>query len=97
MKDEYPTDEELKVIMDWDCASYEGSVALAEFICNLWHWEDWATLEGKRVKTLRLATGGWSGNESIMSALYTNFLFKRHWVRSERGGLTIYKIKPYKK
>ncbi len=94
MDNDYPTEEELKTIQEWDCSTYDKRVSLAEYICKLWHWSDWATLTGKRVKTLRLATGGWSGNESIVSSLHDNFIFMTTWIKSERGGLTIYKIRP---
>jgi hypothetical protein len=91
---DYPTNEELKKIREWDCSTYDKSVALADYVCKLWYWgHPFSTLTGKKVKTLRLATGGWSGNESIISALDRNFLFNRFWIMSKRGGLHIYKIK----
>ena len=94
MNNEYPTNEQLKTISEWECVTYEKSVALAEYIVNLWHFDDWATLTGKKIKTLRLATGGWSGNESIQHAINKNLLFNRHWEYSKKGGLSVYKIRP---
>jgi len=93
--DDYPTDEELEKIKNWPYTDFLG---LAEYIVNLWHYGDpWVKLTGKKVKTLRLATGGWSGNESIVSALHENTMFQMMcWEKSERGGLYIYKIKPIK-
>ncbi len=92
--DEYPTTEQLNKIIEWECFTFESSLSLAEYIFDLWHFENWATLEGKRVKTLRLATGGWSGNEDILSALRKNFIFhSKYWESSHKGGLVIYKIK----
>ena len=90
----YPTKVQLKRITNWKCSNYNKAVALAEYVCNLWHWSDWASLTGKRVLTLRLVTGGWSGNEDIVSAFRKNVWFSIYWCRSERGGLHIYKIKP---
>ncbi len=95
METDYPTEEQLKEIEEWDCTSYEKKVALAEYVCNLWHFSDWATLKGKKVKTLRLATAGWSGNEDIVGALRRNFIWMGTWEMSAKGGLSIYKIRPY--
>ena len=93
MKEDYPSEEELEQIEKWPLNCHKDYIDLAEFVCNLWHYDDWATLKGKKVKTLRLATGGWSGNESILAALSKNFMFGQVcWQRSQRGGLEIYKI-----
>lgn len=96
MNDDYPTEEELKKIQEWPLESYADYVALAEYVVSIWHWgHPWAQITGKRVKTLRLATGGWSGNESIIAALDKNIMFGMVcWEMSKRGGLHIYKIKP---
>ncbi len=41
---------------------------------------------------LRLATGGWSWNESVLSAFGNNTLgWMLHWVLSARGGLHIFR------
>jgi hypothetical protein len=91
---DYPTNEDLDRIANWELKTYQDYVALAEFICVIWHWEDvYASLKGKKEKTLRLATGGWSGNEDIIRALDKNVMFRMVcWQSSHRGGLHIYKI-----
>ncbi len=98
MTDDYPSLEELSSIEKWPLEKYTDYVDLAEFIVAIWHYGgEWATLKGKRVKTLRLATGGWSGNEDIIRALDKNFMFGQVcWQMSKRGGLHIYKFKPFK-
>ncbi len=95
MKEYYPTQKELNRIKKWPYTDYLG---LAEFVVNLWHWGNpFAKLTGKKVKILRLVTGGWSGNESIVSALHENQMFEMMcWQKSVRGGLYIYKIKVMK-
>ena len=93
---EYPTKRELKHIKNAECIKYEDAVRLAQYVVMLWHFDDFAILEGKRTKKLILVTGGWSGNEEIQSALNQNFMFNRYWEMSKRGGLSIYKIKPNK-
>lgn len=42
------------------------------------------------VSYVRLATGGWSGNEDIIAALNENVWANMSWVLSARGGLHIY-------
>ena len=93
MREDYPDINELRQIEHWPLKSHKDYVDLAEFVCNLWHYDDWATLKGRKVKTLRLATGGWSGNEDILKALDKNFMFGMTcWEMSKRGGLHIYKV-----
>jgi len=86
---EYPTEDTLNLIKNWSSKDFE----LAELICSIWN-SDYgsATLTGKRVKTLQLATGGWSGNEDIVAALQQTMFAKVCWQMSKRGGLYIYKI-----
>lgn len=103
MKEDYPTEEELDQIENWP---YESFDTLARHICeNLWHFEDWAVYRepakddfDNEYRELRLATAGWSGNESIISALHRNKMFGMLcWQSSHRGGLHIYHIPVRKK
>lgn len=99
MKDKYPTEEELKKIQEWDYKN-DGFFSLAEYVCNLWHFEDMAILKGwakdelgHEYRELRLATAGWSGNESIIRALMMNNMFQLFcWQSSHRGGLHIFHV-----
>lgn len=100
MEHDYPTEEELEKIRKWDWKD-DGFFALAEYILNLWHFPDWATYREmtkndheQEYRELRLATAGWSGNESIISALNHNQMFNALcWQSSHRGGLHIYHIR----
>lgn len=95
---EYPTDAQLKKVQDWEIASTtDRSIAqLIEYIESIWWAPDWGfklyrgrdSLFGKRrVMKLQLHTGGWSGNEDIIRALETTFLFwSLFWEKSIRGG-----------
>lgn len=94
MEEEYPTEEQLAEIQNWDCITYMGAVKLAEYICALWHYgEPYCSIRGKYVKVLKLSTGGWSGNEDIMAALNKNFLFRRYFYSLHAGGHYVYKIR----
>jgi len=77
---EYPTEEELNRIKEWNPMDF---VELMKYIDKLW----WAW--GYRVKDnqYHLSTGGWSGNERIIEALRENSIaWSLHWVSSHRGG-----------
>jgi len=93
MDREYPTQAELRKIKNWKFKKREDYAELMEYVQRLWHWPEYARLTGRRIKTLRLVTGGWSGNESIVAALDSNLLFSMLcWQMSKRGGLHIYKL-----
>ena len=72
--DGYPTEEELEKIREWDLLAQPVSGFL-ELLRQSWHWG----FKEKHWKngTIRLymATGGWSGNESVISAMQDNFIF----------------------
>lgn len=101
---DYPTKAALKRIKEW---SYKDITGCFSFVLDIWHWSEWAAAgtpdevlrpaesevihaEGDR-KYLRLATGGWSGNEDIVGAINGNKTIRALcWKLSARGGLHIY-------
>lgn len=96
---EYPTEQELKEIEEWDYKDFEN---LGEYVMSLWKYdakmfEDWKKDEfGQEYRMLWLATMGWSGNEDIIRALHKNRMFGMMcWQSSSRGGLHIFHIKKY--
>ena len=89
---DYPTDEELETIKDWDFNKRSVMDFLA-FIESVWHWPDSGyELKGKRILRLELHSGGWSGNESIINALQQNIFWWVCWEKSTRGGHHYFKI-----
>lgn len=99
-EDGYPTDDALAQI---EAAAPREALLLAE---RAWHWDGWATRELSPAERevvhaedgdafLRLATGGWSGNESIVAALRKNWMAHALcWQFTSRGGLHIYRLPP---
>ena len=84
---EYPTDEELDEITKWDYKDFKG---LMDYVSTLWNWPNYFKKEGNK---FTLVTGGWSGNESIISALQDNRMFwTMCWYSSQRGGLYVFEI-----
>lgn len=93
--DGYPTGEELEYITKFDVLKKAGPhvddnfAELMAYIKARWHWPSYFTEEGGMY---RLATGGWSGNEDLLSALRSNALVHLlYWQSSHRGGLVYYR------
>ncbi len=101
--DGYPTDETLDAISEWD---YHDFPALMEFVASAWKWDG---LENKPSRIEPLfdkqyeddgcwwtgATGGWSGNESLVAALDANMMFSAMcWRASIRGGYHEWHVRP---
>ncbi len=101
---DYPSAGTLKRIQK---AKPREALELAQ---RAWHWDGWATrtLRPEELAMVRrhhedepmpefyrFATGGWSGNESIIAALDRNFLVAGMcWELSARGGLHVYELRP---
>lgn len=82
----YPTDESLAAIRAWPV---EGWRALLEQLRPGWeHYGSWR----RRGPILRLATGGWSGNEEIIGELRGTWLWWLAWRSSHRGGLHVFDL-----
>jgi recombinational DNA repair ATPase RecF len=93
----YPTDESLATIANVLVQGRAELIELFDAIVDAWHWSSYV----KRVErtngtiTWRFATGGWSGNESLIHALMSNISVyaSLSWVASCSGGLHIFRVK----
>lgn len=86
-EDGYPREDILEKIAQWDANDTDG---LIRFIAPYFNLHGGAWWDGE---LLSLATLGWSGCESIISALDKNTMFTAlYWESSHRGGLHIYRI-----
>lgn len=100
MNGEYPDDEELQRIREWDYHDYPG---LMDFIRSIWWMASWGWKQEPAKDSLMgdtdvmrydISTGGWSGNESIIEAMGENFMFwSMSWVQSRRGGHYIFEVR----
>jgi hypothetical protein len=94
MSQDYPTDEDLKRLREWDdFKDPEGWFALAKKAGMYWPDDDyWAE---DPAGTYHISTGGWSGNEDIISAMSDNFvMWTSTWVSHRRGGHYEFVIEP---
>ena len=81
--DPYPTDEELRTIIDWDWQ--RGWKPLMEYVKTLWWAPGWGW--GEKGNRYWLSTWGWSGNEDLIGALERNYMFwSLCWKASKTGG-----------
>lgn len=83
----YPTEATLQRIQEWPTDDLRG---LLNFIRSEWNWDHYAWREGEEY---HFATGGWSGNESLIGALSCNVVaYSLCWVMSRRGGKHVFEI-----
>lgn len=90
-RDGYPTDETLLEIERFP--HEEGPYAFLEFVQEA--WSSYGVIKGilKEDKTrIEFVTGGWSGNEMIMSSIQANVFYPLYWQSSHRGGLHVFEI-----
>lgn len=100
--DDYPTEATLQTIRNW---KLEDADALLDYVAAAWHWPDFGVSHELRPEEalvvhaepgerfLRLATGGWSGNESLIDALDESWGSFGAWRLSACGGLHIYQYR----
>lgn len=89
--DGYPTDETENTIAMWHCID---SVEWFKYIHAAWNNHYGRMWIDQEDGFLKMATGGWSGNESIIAAMISNYvLWGYHWKSSHRGGLYVFDIK----
>ena len=82
MSGEYPEEEDLEKIKEW---KFDDFVGWMEFIKSIWWVPAWGWSEDEGIYSI--STGGWSGNESIISAMHHNFaLWGIHWHNHRAGG-----------
>lgn len=94
--DGYPTDEVLDKIKNWKFNSYKAEEFLdfMEFVGKLWSYpERWSHNKVGDIHFFDISTGGWSGNESLISVMRENYIFWGNcWVCSKRGGYYEFEI-----
>ena len=101
--DGYPTDDALEIIEKWH---WDDIFGWFEFIQSIWHLRSWGwseglvpedngfDMDGKQKYEYHISTAGWSGNESIISAMKQNdMLWHITWIQSRRGGHYIFEGK----
>lgn len=98
---EYPSDVELERIRGWPCPDTGDWKPLMELIEDIWQYApDWGWHEESSPTPghlgYHISTGGWSGNEDIISAMQDNAMFwLMCWEESRRGGHFTFRVRPF--
>lgn len=88
--DGYPTDETLDAIRQYPILCAADCEDLLTLIEPIWTFKNYISKDSD-TGLWTVSTGGWSGNESIISALEENALFwTLYWIQSRRGGHYIF-------
>ena len=87
----YPTDEQLVRIRQYaDFKDMHGWFDLIQEAGNYWPDDEYWTRKGN---TYHISTGGWSGNEDIISAMSDNFvMWTQTWQEHRRGGHYVFVV-----
>ena len=84
-RDGCPTDRTLNTIVRWR-ADTPGFLEFCRQAMNL-HYGTWEILEEEGCQVHKVATGGWSDNETVIGAMTRNYAkWATHWRMSRRGG-----------
>lgn len=90
----YPTEDELAKLRDWPAEDIPGWFAYVKSIGNYWPSETFGWHESDGVDELlgrpchiwHISTGGWSGNEKIISEMEKHPIWWMTWHQHTRGG-----------
>lgn len=83
---EYPTEQELQKIKEWEPSDFHG---LMQFVKSLWAFDAWGWSQNGDI--YNISTGGWSGNEDVIEAMNSNVVWwMMYWQQSTRGGHYIF-------
>lgn len=89
-KEGYPTEKALKAIEEWPQYDFKG---LLDFVESIWEYAEWGWDKDEDTGIYHISTAGWSGNESIIGALKTNFMFWQVcWESERRGGHFVFTL-----
>ena len=86
MSNGYPTQDDLMKIRNWRFKNVENELdEFMNYIQSIWHWGEKQCYKDNNQWILH--TGGWSGNEEIISEMQSNmFFWFFYWEESRRGG-----------
>jgi hypothetical protein len=85
----YPTEQELDYIRNFDVVHNDWEELMRYIQDNCWNWGE--HYFSKRGTEWIAVTGGWSGNEDVISVLKKNVMFwMLYWKQSNRGGKYVF-------
>jgi hypothetical protein len=85
----YPTKKILQTIKKMEVNDSQTYHAFMEYVKDNWEFSEWGF--HRDGDTYCISTGGWSGNEDIITAMKRNTMFwMLHWSEVRRGGHYIF-------
>lgn len=93
MSNDYPTEEQLQKIRDWD--DFKDMFGLLAYIESIYPTYGFIKRTGKRVQRVTFVTGGWSCCEDIIEAMDRNVGLMSAWEASYRGGKHVYRVRNF--
>lgn len=95
--DGYPDDQTLDEIRNWKIESNFSVKDLLSYVGDAWRYQFMISKGSYPRPFIRIATHGWSGNESLVSALMENHVFwSLCWRETRAGGGYKLITKPFK-
>ena len=91
-KDGYPTEETLACVAALNPVETDPD-EIIDYLFSIWNWGNTMGRYNRETGCFTISTGGWSGNESIITALEKSFFWMFYWYRSERGGHYWFEVK----
>lgn len=89
----YPTEAAIERIAEWEFRTRDQLDELWAFVRSLWYYPNRFVEQSDGDRIWQVSTGGWSGNEDVVSAMRSNFLlWSLTWVQSRRGGHHIFDL-----
>lgn len=84
----YPSEEALELIEHWP---HDKAKELLEAVRGIWMYATSGYWNVDEVGAIHASTAGWSGNESIISAMEKNIMiWSQVWIANRRGGHYIF-------
>ena len=99
-RDGYPSEAELRYVEEADWIKL-GPQLLFTYVSTIWSSYGWTSIEkrldpsARPCRVITLVTGGWSGNEDIISSLRRACLgipWGSWWLESKRGGYFAFEV-----
>lgn len=91
----YPLESVLSRIENWKCTCLNDIIEVLNLVKSIWKYNYWQEYKNENENHIlyKISTGGWSGNEDLINAMWSNnILWNNIWYSSKRGGHYKFKV-----
>lgn len=89
----YPSDDTLDCVSKLSPLEHDAW-EIVDYILSIWIWGEMMAKIDKDKGCFQISTGGWSGNEDIITALQKSLFWMCYWRQTRCGGHYWFEIKP---